>query len=116
MKDRLQELRNIIQNANADLSQYVFFKQQSNCTMDNNGLSPLHVAISQNNIEKVKTMVENGANLEEKTSWSTTLYLTPLLLAAKKGCIEITKVLIKAGHSSLGSGPNPKVKTHPESI
>ena len=97
MKDRLQELRNIIQNANADLSQYVFFKQQSNCTMDNNGLSPLHVAISQNNIEKVKTMVENGANLEEKTSWSTTLYLTPLLLAAKKGCIEITKVLIKAG-------------------
>ena len=99
MKDRLQELRKIFQNANmaTDLSEFILFEQKSNCAMDTNGLCPLHVAISQNNIEKVKTMVENGANLEERTSWSQTLYLTPLLLAAKKGCIEITKVLIKAG-------------------
>ena len=104
MKDRLQELRKIFQNANmaTDLSEFILFEQKSNCAMDTNGLCPLHVAISQNNIEKVKTMVENGANLEERTSWSQTLYLTPLLLAAKKGCIEITKVLIKEG-ADLGA-------------
>ena len=104
MKDRLQELQKIFQNAKmaTDLSEFVLFEQKSNCTMDTNGLCPLHVAISQNNIEKVKTIVGNGANLEERTSWSKTLYLTPLLLAAKKGCIEITKVLIKEG-ADLGS-------------
>ena len=75
MKDRFQELRKIIQNANisTDLSEYVLFEKKLEGTLDDNGLSPLHVAIYQNNLKMVKTMVQDGGNLEQRTIWSKTL-------------------------------------------
>ena len=77
MKDRLQELREIIQIANVaiDLSEYIPFEKKLEDTLDNNGLSPLHMAIYQNNLKMVKTMVQDGGNLEERSLWSKTLYL-----------------------------------------
>jgi ankyrin repeat protein len=53
-------------------------------------------AIKANDFDKVKSLIENGANVNPKISKKFEFY-TPLMLASEKGNFEIAKLLIDNG-------------------
>ena len=71
---------------------------------DDRNWTPLHWASTSDNLEVVKCLIENKANLEAKDF----LNNTPLHLAIKDGNPEIAKVLIENGAdlNTIGGGNN----------
>lgn len=73
----------------------------------------MHLAIDYDNLELVTILLENRANLEERSFLS----LTPLQMAVSKGFIQITKFLIGKGakinaRTKTGLGPLHLVIKH----
>ena len=58
------------------------------------GLSPLHHAVRQGNIEAVKALLDGGAKIDDTTSVDRT---TPLLMATINGQFDVALELIKRG-------------------
>lgn len=61
-------------------------------------VSPLHYAVCEGDIENVKKLIENGANVNKIVR-----DMSPLMLAARFNKFEIVKVL-------LDNGANPRIE------
>ena len=61
--------------------------------MDNEGNTPLHLAIQNNQIHIVKYLIQNAANINAKDEFG----WTPLHDAAEGGLIEFVKLLVENG-------------------
>lgn len=64
-----------------------------NSNLDEFGRSELHYAANEADIEKCRSLIDDGAdvNLADNNSW------TPLHFAAQSGSIAVAKVLLEAG-------------------
>ncbi len=58
------------------------------------GIAPLHEAVRQKNLSKVQLLLHKKADPNIGNAWGG---LTPLYLAAMKGCADIVKELLAAG-------------------
>src|SRR5215471_13368226 len=62
-------------------------------TVSNDGTTPLHLAVRDNDIAKVQSLLRAGANASAVNRYG----VTPLSLAAENGNAEMTAILLKAG-------------------
>ena len=60
---------------------------------DKNGLTPLHIAVKDNEIDLAKILLHHGADIEAKSKYAH----TPLTLAVEADLIDMTIVLIENG-------------------
>ena len=60
---------------------------------DKNGLTPLHIAVKDNEIDLAKILLDYGANIETKSKYAH----TPLILAVEADLIDMAIVLIENG-------------------
>lgn len=58
---------------------------------NNSGETPLHFAVSANNLEIIQFLIENGADIQPQGD------STPLLAAARRGYFEIVQFLVRNG-------------------
>lgn len=72
---------------------------------DNRDRTALHWAIAGNQLEIVKLLVKEGADLEANSTHFSKIKHTPLFFAAREGNIEIFKYLIDSG-ASLENTPD----------
>jgi len=63
-------------------------------------LTPLHRAVESGNIQSVRQLVKDGANLEATTTYAR----TPLQVAAEEGNLEITRFLLESGATVYKDG------------
>ena len=75
---------------------------------DKSGWSPLHEAVIRNKFDKVKCLVENGAQITARTNDGNE---TPFDLAKEKGLIQIAKYLLEMKKESDGKAPEEKAST-----
>ncbi|MHB9147715.1 MAG: ankyrin repeat domain-containing protein [Candidatus Amoebophilus sp.] len=83
------------QNSDIEMIKFLILEKQMNVNSKNHwDFTPLHFAARSGSLEVVKWLVENGANLEAKSS---TYYntSTPLSLAIVNGHLEVANFLIK---------------------
>lgn len=72
-------------------------KSEINQVYDEEGLTPLVLACKLNDIETVKELLRNGADVNGARLAETDYSLTPLLLAIENGNIDLVKLLLDAG-------------------
>jgi ankyrin repeat protein len=71
----------------------------SNASLDNNGLTALHIAVFNANMSVIETLLQAGADTQvvDKKGF------TPLCCASDKGYIDVVKLLLQAGSSPDGN-------------
>ena len=81
---------------------------QDLATWDNNGWTPLHVAVEQGNTEIANVLIEHGADAtaQAKNGW------TPLHVAAEQGNVELARILIEHGADASAQGHNGRTPLH----
>ena len=83
-----------------------------NDLQDSNGYTALHFAVQCGNVELVKWMIENGANVNVQ-SLKTADCVTPLIIATSKGLIEVCSTLLKAkANARIGREHNGYTPLH----
>ncbi|KAL3123538.1 hypothetical protein niasHT_006617 [Heterodera trifolii] len=63
------------------------------------GISPMHICVTKGDLALCKFLVDNGANVNQKTSGGD--QLTPLLIACAKGNLQIVKLLVEEGNADI---------------
>ncbi|KAL3081258.1 hypothetical protein niasHS_012362 [Heterodera schachtii] len=63
------------------------------------GISPLHIFAKKGDFALCKFLVENGANVNQKTTVSS--QVTPLLIACAEGHLQIVKLLVEEGNADI---------------
>ncbi|GFU11199.1 ankyrin-3 [Nephila pilipes] len=112
LKDYTVIVNSFIKKANIDIEDYGYtglhlsaflgnlellkycFENDTTCSIDardSSGSTALHMAVLGNHQEIVSFLIDNGAEINIKDANGD----TPLLLAAKNNCINITRLLIK---------------------
>jgi len=83
----------VSKNVDASKIKYLIERGADVEAKDNNGNTPLHLAVWSNHIETAKLLIERGADLEAKNKYGQ----TPLDWASYKDNIELAKLLLDAG-------------------
>jgi|GEM_PF-5384587 len=68
----------------------------------------LHLAIDQGQIEKAKTLIKKGVDIEKRNHWTR----PPLLCAADKGQTEIVTALLKVGANLIATDGYDRTALH----
>lgn len=110
-----QELINLLESGKKfeleDSEPYNPGDENSELEQMNQGLSPLLFAVAQDDIEKVKELIADGA----KINYRNTAGFTPLFLAVMKNNYEMSKLLIENGafvNCQLYNGLTPILKAY----
>jgi ankyrin repeat protein len=82
----------------AQASEYKSFNNDTYISYD---VNPLNVAICKGDIETVKKLIENGANVNKFSGG-----LTPLMTAARYNKVEIIQLLISKGANPYTTADN----------
>ncbi|MBF7093473.1 ankyrin repeat domain-containing protein [Flavobacterium sp. ALJ2] len=82
----------------AQASEYKLFNNDTYSSYD---VNPLNVAICKGDIETVKKLIENGANVNKFSGG-----LTPLMTAARYNKVEIIELLISKGANPYTTADN----------
>ena len=86
-------IHNAVENENAAVVKALLKSKASANVSDTNGFSPLHLATSANNLPIVQMLIGSGANVNAQTI-AASLGVAPLHIAAYKGLLEISKLLL----------------------
>jgi len=90
-KDQKQLIRHVWGNDVEKVERLLIKGVDANCINDD-GYTPVHIAVSQNNVTLLKLLLDYGANADTREfGWG----LTPLLLAARDGAEDSLKLLLK---------------------
>lgn len=84
-----------IENSSYPLVKYLIYSGVSINSIDDEGNTPLHIAVSRKNINLIKLLIESGADFDIQNNIGN----TPLMLALDEGFDNIVLFLIKAGAS-----------------
>ncbi|KAL3115445.1 hypothetical protein niasHT_020118 [Heterodera trifolii] len=84
-----------------DIGHYLITKGARADRTNKMGVSPLHIFVKVNNFALCKFLVENGANVNQKTTDVTGHQLTPLHLACVEGHFQIVKLLVEEGNADI---------------
>src|SRR5215471_9300265 len=75
------------------VSSWLLFGGLVAAQVEADGTTPLHRAVYQDDVERAKTLLRGGANVNAATD----LGVTPLWLAAQNGSEPMVRVLLSAG-------------------
>ncbi|KAL3104859.1 hypothetical protein niasHT_020425 [Heterodera trifolii] len=84
-----------------DVGHYLIARGARTDRTNKKGVSPLHIFVKVNNFALCKFLVENGANVNQKTTDGTGHQLTPLHLACADGHLQIVKLLVEEGNADI---------------
>ncbi|XP_045599551.2 transient receptor potential channel pyrexia isoform X2 [Procambarus clarkii] len=94
----------------ADLVQTLLEEGANVEARDNAGFSALHLAAESGSEEVLRVLLEGGARLGGPREWDGNEELTPLMLAARRGCVGGLEALLAAG-ANLNAGLNTSGET-----
>lgn len=72
-------------------------------SVNQQGQSPLHLGVKQNNLKLLRLLLDSGADVNQLNSMG----LSPLFLAIETGHLETCKLFIQAGSKTSGDRYNP---------
>nr|XP_053649353.1 transient receptor potential channel pyrexia-like isoform X1 [Cherax quadricarinatus] len=94
----------------ADLVQTLLDEGANVEARDNMGFSALHLAAESGSEEVLQVLLKNGARVGGSWDWDCNEEFTPLMLAARRGCMGGVKLLLAAG-ANVNAGLNTSGET-----